>query len=93
MCQKPKPPSKCSLTLKTYKGEIIPVVGEASVHQSNKLPLIVVESYGRPFLGRDWLHHLKLDWCEINVLSIMSNQQSSLICRGIPLHSTRTWYI
>ena len=51
--QTPPPLANCSLTLKTYTGELIPVVGEASVlvsyrGQSKQLPLVVVDSTGPP---------------------------------------------
>ena len=63
--QTPPPLANCSLTLKTYTGELIPVVGEASVlvsyrGQSKQLPL-------------------KLDWHEVNALSTMPTQLSSLL--------------
>ena len=82
--QTPPPLANCSLTLKTYTGELIPVVGEASVlvsyrGQSKQLPLVVVDGAGPPLLGRDWLQHLKLDWHEVNALSTMPTQLSSLL--------------
>ena len=65
------PPIRNStVTLRTYTGEDIKVVGAVQVeveHQGERkeLPLIVVHGDGHSLLGRDWLAHLKLDWSTI----------------------------
>lgn len=58
------------LTLKSYTGEKIKVVGVADVEviygqQVKTLPLVVVKGTGPSLLGRAWLETLKLKWDEI----------------------------
>ena len=57
--------------LRTYTGEIIPVLGELTVQveygsQKMKLPLLVVKSEGPALLGRNWLRQLSLNWRAIH---------------------------
>ena len=61
--------------LRSYSGESIKVLGEMEVtvqyqDQKKKLNLLVVTGGGKSLLGRDWLRHLKLNWCELNHLRI-----------------------
>jgi hypothetical protein len=61
--------------LRSYSGESIKVLGEMEVtvqyqDQKKKLNLLVVTGGGTSLLGRDWLRHLKLNWCELNHLQI-----------------------
>ena len=62
--------------LRSYSGESIKVLGEMEVtvqyqDQKKKLNLLVVTGGGTSLLGRDWLRHLKLNWCdELNHLRI-----------------------
>ena len=61
--------------LQSYSGESIKVLGEMEVtvqyqDQKKKLNLLVVTGGGTSLLGRDWLRHLKLNWCELNHLRI-----------------------
>ena len=65
-------PSLCPSTVKiqTYTGDQISVVGELRVtveygDQAKELRLLVVHGNGPSLLGRDWLHHLKLNWKEL----------------------------
>ncbi|XP_043231561.1 uncharacterized protein LOC122386445 [Amphibalanus amphitrite] len=60
----------CSVKLKTYSGEQLPVMGQAAVNvqyggQAQRLPLIVVEGGGPWLFGRNWLGHIRLDWPSI----------------------------
>ena len=60
----------CSVKLKTYSGEQLPVMGQAAVNvqyggQAQRLPLIVVEGSGPWLFGRNWLGHIRLDWPSI----------------------------
>ena len=54
---------RSTLGLKTFTGELLQIVGEASVkvsyqdQESRVLPLVVVEGTGPPPLGRNWLQH------------------------------------
>ena len=62
---------KSSVILKTYTGEVIPVVGEISVQvrhnsQSTQTMLVVVSTDGPVLLGRDLLGKIKLDWQQLN---------------------------
>ena len=61
-----------TVRLKTYAGEPMPVAGEIDVKvqygsQVCTLSLTVVEGSGPSLFGRDWLHHLTLDWKTIGL--------------------------
>lgn len=47
--------------------------------QAKQLPLIVVEGEGPPLLGRNWLHHLHLDWKEIKTVTRSQKDLNSLL--------------
>ena len=71
------------LTLKSYTGEIIPVLGKLSVEVKYKdfcehLSVIVVKGQVPSLFGRDWMQHVKLSWSEIFHLSELSPDVSSL---------------
>ncbi len=59
---------KSPLLLKTYSRNCLPVLGELEAvdveygQQKHQLRPIVVYGEGPSLLGRDWLHHTKLDW-------------------------------
>ncbi|XP_033729753.1 uncharacterized protein K02A2.6-like [Pecten maximus] len=62
--------NKSSTVLRTYNGQLLPVVGEKSVtvqygDQHLSLPLLVVKADGPALLGRNWLSQLKLNWQSI----------------------------
>ena len=62
-----------SIRLKTYTGERVQVIGEATVEvcynqQKESLPLIVVAGGGPALLGRNWLRCIYLDWKTIGSL-------------------------
>ena len=55
--------------LHTYTGEEIPVDGAINVevayqHQKASLSLVVVG--GPSLMGRNWMEHLQLDWCQLH---------------------------
>ena len=55
--------------LKTYFGEILPILGTLNVqvyHKKVCLSLVVVTGCAPSLLGHDWLEKLKLDWQLIN---------------------------
>ena len=57
--------------LKSYTGEVIGVKGTIEVEveyedQKAKLPLVIVDGKGPTLLGRNWLHHLRLDWSQLH---------------------------
>ena len=59
--------------LKTYTGEVIPILGEIEVEvqykgQHSEQKLLVVAGKGPSLLGRDWLSQIKLDWNQLNHL-------------------------
>ena len=68
----PIPHSK--VTLQTYTGEPMKVLGEVSVRvtyqqqPTQDLPLVIVEGHGSALLGRNWLHHIRLDWAGIKAV-------------------------
>ena len=62
--------SPTGITLRSYSGESIPVLGCVDVNvkyggQKANLPLVVVKRQGPSLLGRNWLCHLRLNWHEI----------------------------
>lgn len=63
-----------NLKLKTYSGEQLKVVGQATVEvqyeeQSFHMPIQVVEGNGPSLFGRNWLKSIKLNWATIKKLS------------------------
>ena len=71
------------MKLRTYTGELIPVLGVATVtvshhNQSKELELLVAAGTGPSLIGRDWLHELKLDWMTIYSVQAESKLQSLL---------------
>lgn len=63
-------PLPSRVTLHSYSGESIPVLGTIDVvvqydDQTATLPLLVVKGEGPSLLGRNWLSALKLNWHEI----------------------------
>ena len=69
----PAPLQKCDVSLKTYTGEEISVLGKIVTtvsykDQSENLSLFVVNGNGPSLLGHDWLQHLKLDGKQINAV-------------------------
>ena len=61
------PLNQRKLVLRTYSGQTLHVLGEATVQvkthsQLKQLPLVVVEEEGTPLFGRNWLVHIKLAW-------------------------------
>ncbi|XP_056118298.1 uncharacterized protein K02A2.6-like [Rhinichthys klamathensis goyatoka] len=68
-------PALCesSITLRTYTGEIIPVMGATEVtiaygSQAAEARLLVVKGTGPSLLGRDWLSKIQLNWGEIRLI-------------------------
>ena len=64
--------------LRTYTGEVMPVVGMAEVDieykgQKQCMSLLVVPGNGPSLLGRNWLKHIQLDWREVNRISTSGN--------------------
>ena len=62
---------KSKITLCTYSGESLEVVGSTNVQvnynsQTSQQSLLVVVGSGQTLLGRNWLHHICLDWQVIN---------------------------
>ena len=62
---------KTFLRVKTYSGEVLPVLGRLTVRvealnvPAADLPLTVVAGKGPSLLGRDWLRELRIDWREV----------------------------
>ena len=60
--------------LRTYTGEVMPVVRMAEVDveykgQKECMSLLVVPGNGPSLLGRSWLQHIQLDWREVHRIS------------------------
>jgi hypothetical protein len=65
-----------SVKLKTYTGQAVSVLGQASVRvqvsrfsDCVQLPLLVVADKGPSLLGRDWLKSLQLNWQSVKKIS------------------------
>ena len=58
---------KTQVTLRTYLGEEIPVLGQAVVNVKyesqtvNNLPLMITIGQGASLFGRNWLQHVRLN--------------------------------
>uniref|UniRef100_A0A8C2FFT4 Gypsy retrotransposon integrase-like protein 1 n=2 Tax=Cyprinus carpio TaxID=7962 RepID=A0A8C2FFT4_CYPCA len=68
-------PALCesSIKLRTYTGEIIPVMGAVKVNiaygsQTAEARLLVVKGTGPSLLGRDWLSKIQLNWGDIRLI-------------------------
>ena len=64
------PLSPSEITLRSYSGESVPVLGCVDVKvkyggQEDMLSLLVVKGDGPSLLGRNWLVKMKLNWHEI----------------------------
>ena len=64
------PLQKSSLTLRTYMGQPLQVLGQITVDvtyhsQQGSYTLYVVKGPGPSLLGWDWLKHIRLDWKSI----------------------------
>ena len=81
--------------LRTYTGEIIPVVSECELEVEyngfkGKLPAVVISGEGPCLLGRNWLQHISLDWSAIFNLTTMDKELNAIL----EAHSTvfkRVW--
>ena len=66
-----KPLTPSQVTLKTYTGEVLEVLGEMYcdiVYKGKQysLPILVANYDAKPtLLGKNWLRHIKLEWGEI----------------------------
>ena len=74
------------VTLRTYTGESIPVLGELSVNVTCQgttctLLLVVVKEDGPALIGRNWLTKIRLDWR--NIFSIREEQQLDDLLRRV----------
>ena len=63
------------LKLRTYTGESMDILGEASVRvcyqkqQQQQLTLVIAKGAGPTLLGRDWMRAFRLDWNSIKTVS------------------------
>ena len=77
--------SPSTLTLKTYTGEPMKVLGEVEVsvkyeqQPPKKLSLVVVEGKGLSLLRRNWLHHIRLNWSHIKVVRGPNDSLSTVL--------------
>ncbi|GFO15533.1 monoacylglycerol lipase abhd6-like [Plakobranchus ocellatus] len=66
---------KTSIKLKTYTNEVITPLGQLQVKvekgtETFYLPLLILDKGSNPILGRNWLSSIKVDWSQINKMSI-----------------------
>ncbi len=67
----------CSLSLKTYMGESVKILGATDVivqhgNQVRELPVVVVSTDGPNLLGRGWIEELDICWSTVNQVTTMS---------------------
>ncbi len=67
----------CSLSLKTYTGESVKILGTTDVivqhgNQVRELPVVVVSTDGPNLLGRGWIEELDICWSTVNQVTTMS---------------------
>ena len=72
-----------SVTLKSYPGHAIPVVGGTIVHFQNQtqqvnLPIVILKGEGVALMGRDWLSQPKLDWHHVSNIQQASQPKPRL---------------
>ena len=70
--------------LRTYTGEMIPVVGECELEVEydgfkGLLPAVVIRGDGPCLIGRNWLQHISLNWSEIFHLSAMDKDLNEML--------------
>ena len=73
------------VTLRTYSGEELNIVGSLSVEvehnsQVSVLPLLVIKGRGPSLFGRNWLEKIKVNWSYVNHL------QDSAVDRVVNKH-------
>ena len=68
------------MQLHTYSRQAVKILGRLTVdvrvdqqHNSERLPLRVVEGDGPNLQGRDWLHILHLDWWDVRRLTVTAS--------------------
>ncbi len=90
----PKHPLVASdVTLHSYSGECIPVVGSVDVSVQYKgklqtLPLVIVKGVSPSLVGRNWLRNVQFDWQEIfwsrnTALAGLLGKYSSVFSEGL----------
>jgi len=72
-----------TLILTTYTGEQLEVAGQILVEvkygrQVQQLPLYVVKGNGPSLMGRNWLHHIKLNWQSLKMASLPDTKQQTI---------------
>ncbi|KAL9960436.1 hypothetical protein ACROYT_G033892 [Oculina patagonica] len=70
--------------LRTYTGEVIPVVGECELKveyngSKSVLPAVIISGEGPCLMGRNWLSHLTLNWSEIFNLTTMDKDLNEIL--------------
>lgn len=81
-------PQPTNITLHSYLGEEIPVIGTVAVkvqYESQivaNLPLVITKGQGSTLFGRNWLQQIQLNWPSIH--SIHSNDQVEMIAKKYP---------
>ena len=74
--------------LRTYTGEVIIPVGQANVNveyegQVKVLTVIVTPGSGPSLIGRNWLHHIRLNWKQIFIELKLSEENESVELKTI----------
>ncbi len=76
----------CSLSLKTYTGESVKILGATYVivqhgNQVRDLPVVVVSTDGPNLLGRGWIEELDICWSTVNQVTTESMTLQEVLTR------------
>lgn len=88
----------CSLSLKTYTGESVKILGATDVivqcgNQVRELPVVVVSTDGPNLLGRGWIKELDICWSAVNQVTTESVTLQEVLTRheAVFKEGLRTW--
>ncbi len=73
----------CSLSLTTYTGESVKILGATDVivqhgNQVRELPVVVVSTDGPNLLGRGWIKELDICWSMVNQVTTVNDTSGSV---------------
>ncbi len=87
----------CSLSLKTYTGESVKILGATDVivqhgNQVRELPVVVVVSTDGPnLLSRGWIEELDICWSTVNQVTTESMTLQEVLTRHEAVFKAKFW--
>lgn len=81
--------SPTNITLRTYLGKELPLLGTIDVEvsyeeQTKLLPLVIVQGKGADLFGRNWLENIRLNWSSVNSIDISDSSNVEKIVAKHP---------